>query len=312
VCARAHISFVATPVGNWYRFSVMLRGTTALALGAALLLCGCGKSAAAKLEQARDLALAGHHNAALIEARAVLFQLGDDRGDGADDVRRGALKLSGDLCALHLDKPRCAAQEYRQLVKRYPTAPESFEARERLGDLDLRLGDVRGALEAWRDQVAAAPDRPGADVAQLKIARAQTDRGDYQEARAASAELQKRWPESKLASAAALLSASTYHLSGRHADAVEAYRGVTQQYAGSKQAAEARFEMGNCLVEMGDDAHAVQAFTQALPTHDSPDVVQFALERAQRRLDMAKAVDPRNLSAVFDRGLARNGRASTH
>jgi hypothetical protein len=70
--------------------------------------------------------------------------------------------------------------------------------------------------------------------------------------------------------------------------------------------------MGNCLVEMGDDAHAVQAFTQALPTHDSPDVVQFALARAQRRLDMAKSVDPRNLSAVFDRGLARNGRASTH
>ena len=310
--ALAHISFVATPVRNWYRFSVMLRGTTALALGAALLLCGCGKSAAAKLEQARDLALAGHHNAALIEARAVLFQLGDDRGDGADDVRRGALKLSGDLCALHLDKPRCAAQEYRQLVKRYPTAPESFEARERLGDLDLRLGDVRGALEAWRDQVAAAPDRPGADVAQLKIARAQSDRGDYQQSRAAAAELQKRWPESKLASAAALLSAATYHLSGRHADAVEAYRGVTQQYPGTRQAAEARFEMGNCLVEMGDDAHAVQAFTQALPTHDSPDVVQFALERAQRRLDMAKAVDPRNLSAVFDRGLARNGRASTH
>jgi len=291
--ALAHISFVARPVRNWYRFSLMLRGTTALALGAALLLCGCGKSAAAKLEQARDLALAGHHNAALIEARAVLFQLGDDRKDGAD-------------------KPRCAAQEYRQLVKRYPTAPESFEARERLGDLDLRLGDVRGALEAWRDQVAAAPDRPGADAAQLKIARAQSDRADYPEARAAAAELQKRWPDSKLAPAAALLAASTFHLSGRHGDAVAAYRGVIQQYPGTREEAEARFELGNCLVEMGDDAHAVQAFTQALPTHDSPDVVQFALARAQRRLDMAKSVDPRNLSAVFDRGLARNGRASTH
>jgi tetratricopeptide (TPR) repeat protein len=290
----------------------MPRGSTALGISAALLLFACGKSPAAKLEQARDLALAGHHNAALIEARAVLFQLGDERGDGADDVRRGALKLGGDLCALHLDKPRCAAQEYRQLVKRYPTAPESFEARERLGDLDLRLGDLRGALEAWRDQVAAAPDRPGADAAQLKIARALTDRGESHEARAAAAELQNRWPDSKLAPAAALLAASTFHLSGRHADAVAAYRKVTQQYPATKEEAEARFEMGNCLVEMGDDAHAVQAFTQALPTHDSPDVVQFALERAQRRLDMAKAVDPRNLSAVFDRGLARNGRTSTH
>jgi tetratricopeptide (TPR) repeat protein len=283
------------------------------AILAALLLCACGKSPAAKLEQARDLALAGHHHAALLEARAALFQLGDDRGPGADDVRRGALKLAGDLCALHLDNPRCAAQEYRDLVKRYPTAPESFEARERLGDLDLRLGDFRGALEAWRDQVAAAPDRPGADAAQLKVTRALTDHGDFHEARVAAAELQNRWPESKLAPAAALLAASTYHLSGRHADAVAAYRKVTQQYPDTREEAEARFEMGNCFVEMGDDAHAVQAFTQSLPKHESPDVVQFALERAQRRLDMAKAVDPHNLSAVFDRGLARNnGRTNTH
>src|SRR5207253_9608026 len=153
------------------------------AILAALLLCACGKSPAAKLEQARDLALAGHHHAALLEARASLFQLGDDRGSGTDDVRRGALKLAGDLCALHLDNPRCAAQEYRELVKRYPTAPESFEAREQLGDLDLRLGDFRGALEAWRDHVAAAPDRPGADVAQHKIARAQSDRRANPDAR---------------------------------------------------------------------------------------------------------------------------------
>src|SRR5437016_12575181 len=131
------------------------------AIVAALLLCGCGKSAAAKLEQARDLALAGHHNAALIEARAVLFQLGDDRTDGADDVRRGAFKLAGDLCALHLDKPLCAAQEYRQLVKRYPIAPESFEARERLGVLDLRLGVILAALRVWRNTFIAVPDPHG-------------------------------------------------------------------------------------------------------------------------------------------------------
>src|SRR5438309_10581143 len=144
-----------------------------------VLACACGRPAA-RLEQARDLALSGHHQTALLEARAVLLTLRDERSGSADTVRRGALKLAGDLCALHLDDPRCAAAEYRELVKRYPTAPEAFEARERLGDLDMRIGDVRGALEAWRDQVATAPDRPGADVAQLKIARALADRGEFQ------------------------------------------------------------------------------------------------------------------------------------
>src|SRR5947208_16861663 len=140
----------------------------------AMAVCACGRPAA-RLEQARDLALSGHHQTALLEARALLLTLRDESSPSVDAVRRGTLKLAGDLCALHLDDPRCAASEYRELVKRYPTAPEALEARERLGDLDLRLNDVRGALEAWRDQVAAAPDHEGADRAQMKIARALAD-----------------------------------------------------------------------------------------------------------------------------------------
>src|SRR5205823_4575150 len=146
----------------------------------------------------------------------------------------------------------------------------------------------------------AAPDQPGADAAQLKIARALLDRGEWFAARGAAAELQSRWPRSPLAPAAALLAASTFNLSGRHAEAIAAYRKVAQQYSGTRQEAEARFETGNCLVELGDDAHAVQEFTQALGKHDSPEVVQFAMERAQRRLAMGKTVDPKNVAAVFD------------
>ena len=270
----------------------------------ATALCACGRPAA-RLEQARDLALSGHYQTALLEARAVLLTLRDERGQSADAVRRGALKLAGDLCALHLDDARCAAHEYRELVKRYPTAPEAFEARERLGDLDMRIGDVRGALEAWRDQVATAPDRPGADVAQLKIARALSDRGEYHDARAAAGELISRWPQSPLAAAAALLSAATFHLSGRHADAVAEYDCVERKYHGTKQGAEALFEKGNCLAELGDDEGAVKAYTDALPRHDSPDAVQFAMERAELRLERGRAVNPRNMAAVWDRGLAQ-------
>ena len=238
----------------------------------------CGRPAA-RLEQARDLALSGHHQTALLEARAVLLQIREARDEKSDRVRRGALKLAGDLCAVYLDDPRCAAHEYRELVKRYPTAPEAFEARERLGDLDMRIGDVKGGIEAWRDQVATAPDRRGADSAQLKIARALLDQGQFHDARAAAAELQSRWKNSPLAPAAALLSASTYHLSGRHADAIAAYDAVERKYHGTKQGAEALFEKGNCLAELGDDE---------------------------------AAVNPHNQAAVWDRGLARATRTSTH
>src|SRR4051812_49260466 len=216
------------------------------------MLAACGRPQA-RLQHARDLALAGHYKTALLEARALLLTLRDEQGEKVDAVRRGALKLAGDLCAVYLDDPRCAAAEYRELVKRYPTAPEAFEARERLGDLDLRIGDVKGAIEAWRDQVATAPGRPGADAAQLKIARALLERGEFHDARAAAGELQSRWPKSKLAASAALLAASSYHLSGRHADAIAAYDAVEKKFHGNPKGAEALFEKGNCLAELGDD-----------------------------------------------------------
>ncbi len=282
----------------------------ALALSMLLLCCACG-GPAARLQQARDLALAGHHKTALLEARALLLTLRDEQGDKVDAVRRGALKLAGDLCAVYLDDPRCAATEYRQLVKRYPTSPEAFEARERLGDLFIRLGDAKGAIEAWRDQVAAAPDRKGADMAQLKIARALLEAGQFHDARAAAAELQSRWPQSPLAAAAALLSASSYHVSGRHAEAIAAYDKVEAKYHGTQKGAEALFEKGNCLAELGDDEGAVKAYTAALVRHDSPEAVQYALERAERRLQRGAAVNPHNWSAVWDRGVAQR-RTSVH
>src|SRR5205814_3706656 len=140
----AYDSFVADLRRVWYPNVVTIRS---LIWGICALAVGCGRPAA-RLEQARDLALSGHHQTALLEARAILLTLRDERGDKADQVRRGTLKLAGDLCAVYLDDPRCAAHEYRELVKRYPTVPEAFEARARLGDLDMRIGDVRGAIEA--------------------------------------------------------------------------------------------------------------------------------------------------------------------
>jgi TolA-binding protein len=287
----------------------MIRRLALLAVFA--LAAACGRPAA-RLEHARDLALSGHHQSALLEARAVLFALRDQGGQQADNIRRAALKLSGDLCAVYLSDPRCAAHEYRELVKAYPTSAEAFEARARLGDLDQRSGDMRGAIEAWRDQVATAPDSTGADDAELKVARALLDLGDFHDARASAAELQSRWPNSPLAPAAALLAASTFHLSGRHAEAITAYEEVERKYHGTQKGAEALFEKGNCLAEMGDDMGAVRAYTDALVRHDSPEAVEFALARAERRLQRGQAVNPRNMAAVWDRGLARASRTSQH
>ena len=275
------------------------------ALAAAFALAGCG-GPGGRLDEARELALGGHYRAALLETRTLLFALPDSKADDATEAaRRGALKLAGDLCAVHLDDASCAAQEYRKLVQRFPTSAEALEARERLGDLYARLDDPRDALEAWRDQVAAAPDRKGADEAELKIARTLVDQSRHEEARAAVAELISRWPDSPLVPRAQLIAASTWHLEGRTADAALAYDKVAAAWPRTAFEAEALFEKGNCLAELGEDARAIQAFTGALVRHESPELVQFAIERAQRRLALVRSVKPGNVAEVFDRGLAR-------
>ena len=98
---------------------------------------------------------------------------------------------------------------------------------------------------------------------------------------------------------------ANFPISGRHADAITAYDKVERKYHGTQKAAEALYEKGNCLAELGEDEGAVKAYTAALARHDSPDAVQFALERAERRLDRSRAVNPHNYSAVWDRGYAQ-------
>ena len=83
----------------------------------------------------------------------------------------------------------------------------------------------------------------------------------------------------------------------------------------SAHEAEALFEQGNCLAELGDDVHALQAFTSALVRHESPELVQFALERSQRRIDLQRPARPGNVAEVFDHGVAvgrSSSRASLH
>src|SRR5207237_4144526 len=143
------------------------------------------------------------------------------------------------------------------------------------------------------------------DLPHLSISRALLDHGQYHDARTAPSEHQRRWHNAPLAAAATLLSASTSHLSGRHADAIAAYDAVERKYHGTQKGAEALFEKGNCLAEMGNDDAAVKAYTAALPHHDSPDAVQFSLERAERRLQRGSPVNPRNTAAVWDRGYAQ-------
>jgi TolA-binding protein len=138
------------------------------------------------------------------------------------------------------------------------------------------------------------------------------EQGQFHDARAAAEDLQRRWRKSPLAPAAALLAASTYHLAGRHSDAVAAYDAVERKYHGTKQGAEALFEKGNCLAELGNDEAAVKAYTDALPRHDSPEAVQFAMERAERRIQRGSAVSPRNWAAIWDRGVAHAARTSQH
>ena len=78
-----------------------------------------------------------------------------------------------------------------------------------------------------------------------------------------------------------------------------------------REVAVASIDIEPYLAQVKPDEAAVKAYTAALARHDSPDAVQFALERAERRLQRSSPVNPHNMAAVWDRGYAQR-RTSTH
>lgn len=143
-----------------------------------------------------------------------------------------------------------AVRRYRELVRQFPKSRRAEEGLQRIGDLYFDAGRADSAYTSYEDLARVARTEVVHREARIKASDAliRLDR-----ATEAVEILKKLLPDDESASVNALdegpprvyiALAKAYNSLGRHAEAIEALKKVTQRYAASSPAAEAQFQVG--------------------------------------------------------------------
>lgn len=208
-------------------------------------------------------------------------------------------------CFFNLGNFAEAARLYAQFVKDYPDAAELIEAKFRLGDSQLKQGQLADARRTWQDLLAAHADNKSPRIAEAtfnlsltyQMPNPQSDE-DLGLGVAALDAFVKKFPEHKLASTAHLRIAQAYVNRGRHEDAAKrlaAYL-ADARYADREETPDARSLLGQANLLQKKFTEAIAAWRDYLakhPTHSAWSGVQQAIVDAQ----FAMAADRREAKA---------------
>ncbi|HXT61139.1 MAG TPA: tetratricopeptide repeat protein, partial [Pirellulales bacterium] len=244
------------------------------------------------------------------------------------------VELLAARCYQALGNLQEAANRYAQFSKDHPKTELDIEARYRLGECQLGLGQHEEARRTWQDLLAAYPDDKSERIAEVTFNLSQTyhlpaPQSD-EELELGVASLQtfvERYPTHKLAGQAFLRIASSYISRGRFEDAVKTLVKFLddERYADREETPEARVLLGRSYQLQKKFNEALAAWRDYLakhPAHASWSEVQrqivnteFLLgyeARQAKRYDEARKLwgefaakyplDPRNPGILYEFG----------
>jgi tetratricopeptide (TPR) repeat protein len=273
----------------------------ALLLSLLPLAAACS-SPEARLEAAGALRHRGDTKAALAAYQALLAGLGE--GPLAAEqaaVRQKALRAAGDLSYLELGDYGGAIAYYRRIISLQPGSPEALSARAVIGDiLRDRFQDRLAAIAQWAD--VAQSDAPQAPAFQLKVAREYLELGNTQQARLEARALRERWPTSREADEAQLLTGQAWALDKRPEEALGAFQALVERRPSPEIAARALEGQAHLHAQGGHFDRALELYALALPVHPNPEAIRTNIEAVRRRREAAKTATPGDRNEAFDYG----------
>lgn len=279
-----------------------LRAGRAWPLALALALLPACSSPESRLEAAGALRHRGDARGALGAYQALLAGLGEGPLpiDQAD-VRIRALRAAGDLSYLELGDYGGAIAYYRRIISLQPGGPDALAARAVIGDiLRDRFRDRLAAIAQWAD--VAASDAPQAPHFQLKVAREYLELGNTQQARLEARSLRERWPTSKEADEAQLITAQAWALDKKTEEALGAFQALLERRAAPEIQARALEGQAHIHAQNGRFDRALELYALALPIHPNPEAIRTNIEAVRRRREAAKTATPGDRNEAFDYG----------
>ena len=187
---------------------------------------------------------------------------------GPKPEKREEVELRVARCYQELGNHAEAANRYTKFTKGHPASPLDLEARYRLGEVQLAMGQREEARRTWQNLLAAYADNKSQRVAEATFKLSETyglpapsSNEDLELGVAFLETFIKKFPEHKLAAEAYLRIANAYVHSGRYEDAVKALKKFLddERYAGRDELADAR-------VLLGRSYQLQKKFDQALAT----------------------------------------------
>jgi tetratricopeptide (TPR) repeat protein len=272
-----------------------------LCLAALALAPACKQSPQEHIQGARNAVFEKRPDEALRSYRLALEALANDPSAEAQIYRARALRGAADVYYLELGDMRHAVETYRELIRVCPEAPESTEARIHLADiLKAHFRDLRGAINELTAAVARNP--PQSAELSYQVAKLYFELGDYQQCELEALGLAKKYETSSFVDDALFLRAQAVAMmEGRRAEAIRAFQELAERFPESDLQPHAQFEWGRLLSESGDSEKAIEIWVEALKRHPDPTVVQGFIAKVRRRVVATTPVGVGSRIKAFDR-----------
>ncbi|HQU41753.1 MAG TPA: tetratricopeptide repeat protein, partial [Pirellulales bacterium] len=208
---------------------------------------------------------------------------------GPQPEKREEIELRVARCYQQLGNHQEAANRYTQFTKDHPASPLDIEARYRLGEAHLAMGQREEARRTWQDLLATYADNKSERTAEATFKLSETyglpapsSTEDLELGVASLETFLKKFPEHKLAGQAFLRIANAYVHCGRYEDAVKTLAKFLddERYAGREELADARVLLGRSyqLQKKFDEALATwRDYLAKHPAHSAWSDVQRSI-----------------------------------
>jgi len=246
--------------------------SSALLLGAALLLTGCD-SHPRQLQRADKAMEQGDVERALeLYGKAAV----------SDEAAVGGRALLAAADAHGSADPTAAESLCEEAIFRFVGSDEAAECLMRIAVIRRARSDWWGAIDAYRELLAQQPEHPDGEDILHEIARCYVELGDPAQALLEWTDMLERYPDGRRTASALLGVARCHDLAGDCGLAISVYRRVTERFPLTREGTEAMVGEAGCLEVLGELDAAEERYRAALESHPNLAMIELRLEELEK------------------------------
>jgi len=204
--------------------------------------------------------------------------------DPKGPLSQQALFRSAVIQFLYLDNYTDSIKNFRKFISISQNQDLVFQAEKNIGEVYFtKLEEFRLAAEQYRQLIEKYPNSPEKDYFMLRLAKSFYSTLDFAKAIQVYQEIVKAFPNSSSAAEALYQIGNTYYTKGEPDLAIKAFEQVLKDHPTSPHAVFAQFGIGNCYEEKDRPDEALTIYSKILDKHPARNVVEAKIRRLRER-----------------------------